>query len=663
MVAAVAAGLVVWLAGSNPVLLSGGTRGWSRVHGLGPEGRLQSPASLVLPGFDRGEPRLLFLRAQGPGGGAATLGVSFDGAAVQWLKAPPGQGVVLSIPAAPAPGLRVALLPAPEAAAVRLLSLELPDILRWQTWPLAAGLACGLLTFVLARAQGTRLALGLGLLAGAILAAATVPALVWTDVPAGWILVLTPALLLAGAALVAAGSRRPDLARGGALLAVAILGAWVRLYFLPSTGSWDTEYWKAWMLRAAEHGVTRVYGGPDAVPPGRFLAQMRGDEARWEIEWRGRSFTVDYPPLAIALWRASWGVVGAAGLADAAEAQSVAVKLPAVLGDVAAAGLILWVFRGQGRRGPWIAAAYWALPVSWLSSAVLGFLDGAVSPVLGASVVAAGRGRSAWAGALLAVACLIKPTAVIAAPAILVALLAVGAGWLPAVAAAGAVVAAALVPFVVAGTLATAVVHCYWILFQGTLSGGYPNVWWLVGHALSVRAGLATAAGRVPFVRLDVAGRARLLGTASFLASAAWIARRHWRVPGSRPAALAAAALFLGYGMLAIGVHENHPHPMFLLLALTGLATWRLRVLALGTASVYVVNMLLLSGVGRFHGNRYLAWEGVARASSGWRLAPGFDATLMLAALNVALWLWMMVSLAPEMEALIRGESGSGSRK
>jgi hypothetical protein len=654
--AAVAAWLAVWLAGSAPLHLKPGSGGWDRVRGLGPRGSLEAVASLTLPGLDRAEPRDVFVGVEAPGGGLAGLGVSMDSAPVQWVYARLGQGVVFPVPVSPSPGLRITFHPIPGAPPVRLRSLEVPDRLRWQGWPLAAGVACGLLTLVLARSQGTGLALGLGLLTGALLAFATIPAMAWTDLPFGWLQTAAPGLLLAGAAFAAAGPRRRDLVRRGALLTTVVLGAWVRLYFLPSTGSWDTEYWKAWMLRAAEMGVTQVYGGPDAVPSGHFLSQMRGDEPRWELEWLGRSFTVDYPPLAMALWRASWATVRALGLAQGAEAQNVAVKLPAVLGDVAAVALILWALRAQGRRAAWVAAAYWALPVSWLSSAVLGFLDGAVAPLVGAAVVAGGRGRPAWAGAWLAAACLVKPTAVVAAPAIVVALLAAGAAWVPALAAGSAVVAVALVPFAVAGTLATAIVHCYWILFQGTLSGGYPNVWWLAGHALAVTAGAVPAAGRVPFTRLEALPvPARPLGTFAFLAYAAWVARRQWRIGGTGAAALAAAALFLGYGMLAIGVHENHPHPAFLLFALTGLATRRLRLLAAGTAAVYVLNMTMLSGLGRFHGNRYLAFEGVARGLEGIRMAPGFDLTLVLAAANVALWGWMLARLGAELAALGTG--------
>src|SRR5207245_2338298 len=111
----------------------------------------------------------------------------------------------------------------------------------------------------------------------------------------------------------AAPAERRLIGRGAWLLAALVFGAWVRAVFLPSTGSWDTEYWKAWMLRAASHGVTRAYGDPGSVPAGHLLAQARGREELWRIDWGGRLFVIDYPPLAIALWRWSWRVVTALG--------------------------------------------------------------------------------------------------------------------------------------------------------------------------------------------------------------------------------------------------------------------------------------------------------------------------------------------------------------
>jgi Gpi18-like mannosyltransferase len=166
---------------------------------------------------------------------------------------------------------------------------------------------------------------------------------------------------------------------------------------------------------------------------------------------------VDYPPLAMFLWRWSYWAVsrGGTGL-DPPEVRNVAVKLPSVLGDIAAVALLIWAL---GSRGLGLAALYWAAPVSWLPSAALGYLDGAYAPLAAAALVAAGRGRSGWAGAWLAAACLVKPTAVVVAPAVAIALIPRGVGR--AFLAGLAVAVVTLAPFAIAGTLGAAVVHVY----------------------------------------------------------------------------------------------------------------------------------------------------------------------------------------------------------
>ncbi len=200
-----------------------------------------------------------------------------------------------------------------------------------------------------------------------------------------------------------------------------------------------------------------------------------------------------------------------------------------------------------------------------------------------------------------------------------------------------------LVPYAFAGTLETAIVHVYRILFQGTLSGGFPNPWWLLGHVVTVVRDGAPALGPVRFARLDQLGfPARPIGTLLFVAAAVVVWRHQRGREGATPAVTAGALLVLAYGVCAVGVHENHPHPLFLLLCATGLATARLRLLAAGCALVYVANMLALSGIGRFYGPRYAVLEPLARAAASFRMAAGFDVTLALVVLQVALFAWAL---------------------
>ena len=100
---------------------------------------------------------------------------------------------------------------------------------------------------------------------------------------------------------------------------------------------------------------------------------------------------------------------------------------------------------------------------------------------------------------------------------------------------------------------------------------------------------------------------------------------------------------------------------LFLLLLGTGLLSRGLRGLWAGATLVYVVNLLLMSGLGRFHGLRYAALEPITQPIAGFRLAAGFDLTLLLALLNLGLFAWMLRSLGAENEALrLRDNEATG---
>jgi hypothetical protein len=407
--------------------------------------------------------------------------------------------------------------------------------------------------------------------------------------------------------------------------------------------------------------VTRAYGDPDVVAPGHFLAQMRGAEPAWELAAFGKTFVIDQPPGIMFLWQTSWRLMSRASSLTHDEALNVAAKLPTLVGDVLAVGVLLWAFGPRTRRGLVLAALFWALPISWLPGAVLGFFDPSYVPYALAALVMAGRGRAVSAGVLLALAALVKSLALLMAPAVAVALWKARAPIRRAVVAGGLVVAATLLPFVLDGTLATAVVHMYRILFQLRLSGGYANAWWILGHFLSL--GTRAATDPVPFVRIEaVPFPVRPLGTALFALVAVWVARAQLRAAGPRAAALAAATLVLAYGQVAIGIHENHPHGFAPALLATGLLTRRLRALSAVFLSTYLLNMVCLSGLGRFYGLRYLAIEPLSRLAGQVRTAPGFDLTLLLAVANVAAFVWLLAVLPREMEAASGGEDAQAGQ-
>jgi hypothetical protein len=255
---------------------------------------------------------------------------------------------------------------------------------------------------------------------------------------------------------------------------------------------------------------------------------------------------------------------------------------------------------------------------------------------------------------------LIKPTAVVIAPAVAIALWTGRASIGRAVAAGLAVVAVALVPYAFAGTLETAVVHVYRILFQGTLSGGFANPWWLVGHwASAARPGFAPL-GPIQYARLDgLRFDPRPIGTVLFAAAALFVGWHQRRHPGVGAAALAGATLVFAYGMLAVGVHDNHPYPLFLLFLLTGLATVRLRLIALGSAATLALNSLCLSGLGRFAGPRHESLEPAARFVAGLRMGLGFDFTLVLALANAGLFVLLLATLGVELRRVAEAEAAA----
>ncbi len=661
---AVAAALATLGLGSAPLRLSPGTSPWTRlVIGVSEEGVLRGGAAILLPGLERGASMRLLVRGTALDGGPATLGVAVDRGPLRWSRLQAARPSIWAVPEAGAPGLRVDLRVPDRSGPVRIQAVALQ-----RTSAAARARALGvfatvlMLTLLLLTRLPLGLSLALGLFAGACLGLFSTPLPVFLTLedPGVW-----PRLAAPVAAMVlslSAAARCSELRRfgfGATLIAAAVFGGFVRYYFLPSAGSWDVEYWKACALRGNSHGVTRVYGDAETVPAGHFLAQLRGEEPQWQLSALGQSFVIDQPPGIQALWTASWWVVSRLrGRMDYSEALNVAAKLPATLGDVLAVAVLLLAFRDRLRLGALLAAGYWALPISWLSSAVLGFFDGAPAAVALLALVLAGRGRAGWAGAALALAALLKATALLLAPAVLAALWATRARWWRGVWAGAAVVVLALVPFAADGTLGAAVVHVYRIIFQERLSGGFANPWWVAGAWSAAREGSFVWSERVPFVRIEtLAFPARLVGASAMALLVFWVvwaARRH---AGSRPAALAGFTLVFGYAMLAIGVHENHPHMLVLCLLATGLVSRRLRLVALLVFSTYTLNLLVLSGIGRFYGPRYMALLPLVEAVGRLRLGLGFDLTLALALVNVVVLAILIPALPRELAGSSQGPS------
>lgn len=429
------------------------------------------------------------------------------------------------------------------------------------------------------------------------------------------------------------------------------LGLILRLYFISSHGSWDTEYWKAWASETANVGVTQAYGGPDSVPPGDFLPQLLAQKPRHEVSFKGRDFPIDYPPLGLAAWGASWRFFTSKPRPyRGAEAENLAVKFPAVLGDLLAVVVLLWAFRGDPRVSVSLAALYWIFPITWVSSSVLGFFDGFLPPFLLVSLLLIGVSPFA-AGAAFAVTCLIKPTAAVVLPVIY--LSAPRKAWMRITIGGALVTALVFLPYALAGTLQTAFIHIARLFSQDRLSGGYANPWWLLGHAVSVMREKAEWADPIDYVRRDSIDLP--LGLFGFIAAglvAAWILYQARRIATPRSAVYVSALLLFVWGVLTIGVHDNHNHPLFLLLVATGLGTPFLRGFALMAATSTLLGSVCLHGFGRYYGTQWRAVLPLADSVARLRMAAGFDLTLVLGLVNCALLVVALWRLKPTLEAL-----------
>ena len=74
--------------------------------------------------------------------------------------------------------------------------------------------------------------------------------------------------------------------------------------------------------------------------------------------------------------------------------------------------------------------------------------------------------------------------------------------------------------------------------------------------------------------------------------------------------------------------------------------------------AAYLLNLLLLSGLGRFYGTRYMAVEPLALWLSELRMAAGLDLTLVLAIVNTVVMVVLFAVLPRELKTLERLESG-----
>ena len=609
-----------------PVVLEPHDAAWRRlVRGPTADGVAYAgvPVLVAFPDLPRGRAGEVVLHGASLDAAPAVLAVSVDGAAPVSVALDARRAARVAFPAAPRAGLRIELSAVRGAPPARIEGVRIPG-----RWPpagllLAIAVAAAAVTALVARGEALDRKGAIAIACVAAAGAAAYYSVATGALSAGWLLAAAavPVALLVAAAIVALPIGWRALVPAVLMVAAFTFGAAARWALAPAPGSWDMDYYRVWIETAVERGVTGVYGPPLEI--GALDAALGRAGPLWAPTRGDRIFNIDYPPLAVAAWRAA---VALAQPGEDAE-WNVALKLPAMAGDVAAVLLLAFLWPG-GRAGARAAAAYWAVPSSWLSSAALGYLDGAYAPILLVAAVAAAYGRAGAAGAALAAAALIKPTALVASPALAVALRTprrIGIATVAGI----AVVAAVLLPFALDGTAGAAIAQVRKILSQERLSAGYANPWWIAGAVVTGQY------SHVPVLRLDaVPFPARAIGLCALAAAVALVARALARERTTPRTVVACASLFAAYAVLATSVHTNHPHPLALLLVAALCVGAVPRAPALLLVLGYAVNILFDEGLGRVAGPRY----GVLERADPWldalRFGAGVDLTLPLAVVH-----------------------------
>lgn len=348
------------------------------------------------------------------------------------------------------------------------------------------------------------------------------------------------------------------------LLAAGLL---VRCLALPLPGTGDVGIWKAWSFNAVHRGVRTLYGVGHQTPEQRLL------------RWQDAEWTVDYPPMALYVL----DVAGRAYRAfDPAMSDgpgfSVAVKLPPFVAEIGLTILIYMVAnRAASRRVAQQAAlAYWLNPACLLNGSALGYLDPLFAlPVVGA-VVAAASGRTWLAGMLMGLGAMMKAQAVLAAPALAIALVGQRDRWAErllclgeAALGASVTIVAVLVPYALVGALPNVIQALSRLAAHDMLSGHACNLWWIVTwitraaysmHDMGTWAAWTAPTRILAISRFIEVGmpNPRPIGLAMTCAAWAWAV---WRTRDARSLSLVAglgAFVLHAYFFLSAQVHENH---------------------------------------------------------------------------------------------------------
>lgn len=423
------------------------------------------------------------------------------------------------------------------------------------------------------------------------------------------------------------------------LLLAAALAVRLVLMPLPDPADFDlSTFWLPWMAYGAEHGLAQLYlsGQPPVNYPPLFLALLAGLGKLYGLLVPGFGYT----PL-----------------------QSVLIKLPAVLADLAVGGLLYRAAlsvaaqssittparAGDASSHALLAAGLWLFnPAIIYVSAFWAQVDSIHTLWMVAALLAALAGRWGWSGVLMGLALLSKLHAIVLLPLLLVLALryspraiALGALGL------GVVLMLGLLPLALSGAL-TSVLAAYFgaIGYYPLLSVNAYNGWFIV-QSLSAQvfnqAILDTARVAGP-VTLRWLGLGLLAAYTALLLGLLWprltqgpahavrgmvSTSRDWLAPQVQLLVFfAAGLLFFGFFSLATEMHERYGLPALAFLTLPAAVSRRV-----------LWPYLLLTAVWSFNLVRVFPW-----GPDILRLLQGIPGDRLLASLaSLALFVWLTI--------------------
>jgi hypothetical protein len=442
--------------------------------------------------------------------------------------------------------------------------------------------------------------------------------------------------------------------------AAVLIGALIRAAALPLPGTRDTIPWKIWSYNAATEGVSRLYGvGGSPEPEWRTLTYAGADGAATypplalhELGWAGRVFR----------WLNGGAFPNSTGL-------MVAVKTPAAIADCLLALLIYFVVRTRlgENAARWAAIVYWLNPGIFLDGEALGYLDPQFALPIAASLVAAGAGWPAAAGALGAAAILTKPQALVVVPVVALAVwhsapdlrrraIAVAR----AAAGGGAITALVVVPVFAAGGGPNMMLALSRLAAHDMLSGNACNLWWIVGYVVRALYSIQDYGVWGAFThQTQILGISRFVEVGypnprpigavlvvAVIGWALWTARDRkdlWLMAG-----LAGFAVH-AYATLAAQVHENHLYAALPFLTLAAAGRRRLVPVLIAVSAIFALNLNLFYGISE---------------DLGYRIPRGLtivDMTVVLALINCGALVWHAMMFRRECLVGYTGENPSAA--